>query len=129
MLDNLDKELERRGLKFVRYADDFMIFVKSSRSAERVFQSVQRYVTETLPDVSYTRHALRDVEQMPDAAPNRDKQCRTMIHCTNATAACTRPKAFRHGCRTLRVCFVVLRNNVDELESVFLRGSQTRFGD
>ncbi len=48
MLDDLDKELERRGLKFVRYADDFMIFVKSSRSARRVFKSVQRYVTDTL---------------------------------------------------------------------------------
>ncbi len=51
----MDKELERRGLQFVpgtdaqRWsADDFMIFVKSSRSAQRVFESVQRYVTQTL---------------------------------------------------------------------------------
>ena len=35
-LDKLDKELEIRGLRFVRYADDFDIFVKSERSAERV---------------------------------------------------------------------------------------------
>ena len=48
LLDNLDKELERRGLQFVRYADDFMIFVKSPRSAQRAFESVQRYVTQTL---------------------------------------------------------------------------------
>ncbi len=48
LLDDLDKELERRGLRFVRYADDFQIFVKSSRSAQRVFESVQRYVTQTL---------------------------------------------------------------------------------
>jgi RNA-directed DNA polymerase len=48
MLDDLDKELECRGLKFVRYADDFQVFVKSSRSAERVFGSVQRYLTRTL---------------------------------------------------------------------------------
>ena len=48
LLDDLVKELERRGLKFVRYADDFMIFVKSSRSAQRVFESVQRYLTQTL---------------------------------------------------------------------------------
>ena len=39
LLDDLDKELERRGLKFARYADDFMIFVKSLRSAQRVFES------------------------------------------------------------------------------------------
>jgi len=44
LLDELDKELERRGLKFVRYAGDFLIFVKSSRSADRVFRSVQRYL-------------------------------------------------------------------------------------
>ncbi|MDH3768809.1 MAG: group II intron reverse transcriptase/maturase, partial [Gammaproteobacteria bacterium] len=48
LLDDLDKELERRGLRFVRYADDFMIFVKSQRSAERVFASVQRFLTQQL---------------------------------------------------------------------------------
>lgn len=48
LLDDLDKELEHRGLKFVRYADDFVIFVRSSRSAQRVFVSVQRYLNETL---------------------------------------------------------------------------------
>ena len=48
LLDDLDKELEHRGLKFVRYADDFVIFVRSSRSAQRVFKSVQRYLKETL---------------------------------------------------------------------------------
>lgn len=48
LLDDLDKELEHRGLKFVRYADDFVIFVRSSRSAERVFKSVQRYLHGTL---------------------------------------------------------------------------------
>ena len=48
LLDDLDKELERRGLKFVRYADDFVIFVRSERSAQRVFTSVQRYLTRHL---------------------------------------------------------------------------------
>ena len=48
LLDNLDKELERRGLPFVRYADDFMIFVRSERSAQRVFASVQRFLTQRL---------------------------------------------------------------------------------
>ena len=42
LLDDLDKELERRRLKFVRYADDFVIFVRSERRAQRVFSSVQR---------------------------------------------------------------------------------------
>ena len=38
LLDDLDKELEHRGLRFVRYADDFVIFTRSQRSAERVFR-------------------------------------------------------------------------------------------
>jgi RNA-directed DNA polymerase len=48
LLDDLDKELERRELHFVRYADDFMIFVRSERSAHRVFASVKRYLTQHL---------------------------------------------------------------------------------
>jgi RNA-directed DNA polymerase len=48
LLDDLDKELESRGLRFVRYADDFVIFTRSKRSAERVFASVHRYLTRKL---------------------------------------------------------------------------------
>ena len=48
LLDDLDKELERRRLKFVRYADDFVIFVRTERSAQRVFSSVQCYLTRVL---------------------------------------------------------------------------------
>jgi len=48
LLDDLDKELERRGLPFVRYADDFVIFTKTRRAAERVFRGVNRYLTKTL---------------------------------------------------------------------------------
>lgn len=47
-MDDLDKELESRGLRFVRYADDFVIFTRSKRSAERVFESVHRYLTRKL---------------------------------------------------------------------------------
>jgi group II intron reverse transcriptase/maturase len=48
LLDDLDKELERRGLPFVRYADDFVIFTKTRRAAERVFNGVNRYLTKAL---------------------------------------------------------------------------------
>jgi RNA-directed DNA polymerase len=44
MLDPLDKELESRGLRFARYADDFLILVKSLRAAQRVLQSISRFV-------------------------------------------------------------------------------------
>jgi len=48
VLDELDRELERRGLHFVRYADDFVIYVRSRRAGERVMESVTRYVTRRL---------------------------------------------------------------------------------
>ena len=48
MLNELDKELERRGLPFVRYADDSMIFCKSKRAAMRVKESITRFIENTL---------------------------------------------------------------------------------
>ncbi len=48
LLDDLDKELESRGLHFARYADDFQIYVKTHRSARRVFASVERFLTRKL---------------------------------------------------------------------------------
>ena len=48
LLDDLDKELERRGHRFVRYADDFIILVKSQRAGERVMASVQRFLERKL---------------------------------------------------------------------------------
>ena len=47
-LDKLDKELESRGLAFVRYADDFVVFAKSSKSAERVMKSVSSWIERKL---------------------------------------------------------------------------------
>jgi RNA-directed DNA polymerase len=48
LLDDLDKELERRDLPFVRYADDFAVFAKSARAASRIMDSVSVYLTKTL---------------------------------------------------------------------------------
>ena len=44
VLDELDKELEKRGHRFVRYADDFMIYCRSKKAAERVKQNITRYL-------------------------------------------------------------------------------------
>ena len=44
MLNELDKELERRGHRFVRYADDCMIFCKSRKSAERTLRNILPYI-------------------------------------------------------------------------------------
>ena len=48
LLDDLDKELERRGHRFARYADDCNIYVRSRRAGERVMDSVQRFLGEVL---------------------------------------------------------------------------------
>jgi RNA-directed DNA polymerase len=48
LLDRLDKELEKRGHKFVRYADDCNIYVKSKRAGERVLASVTRFLSRKL---------------------------------------------------------------------------------
>ncbi len=48
MLNELDKELEARGLNFVRYADDCLIMVKSEKAANRVMESVSTFITKKL---------------------------------------------------------------------------------
>ncbi len=48
MLDQLDKELEKRGHRFCRYADDCNIYVKSKRSADRVIAGVSKFIEEKL---------------------------------------------------------------------------------
>ena len=48
MLNELDKELEARGLDFVRYADDCIIMVGSKQAADRVMKSITRYIEEKL---------------------------------------------------------------------------------
>ena len=48
MLNELDKELEKRGHRFVRFADDCMIFCKSQRASERVLVSITKYIEQAL---------------------------------------------------------------------------------
>ena len=46
VLDELDQELERRGHRFCRYADDCNIYVRSQRAGERVMATACRFLTE-----------------------------------------------------------------------------------
>ncbi len=48
MLDDLDWELGRRGHRFVRYADDVMVYVASERAGQRVSESIRQYVESRL---------------------------------------------------------------------------------
>jgi hypothetical protein len=66
LLDDLDKELEKRGHRFVRYADDFLILVKSHRAEVRVFRSLERFLNRRLkPEI------------------NKDKSCVAKTNDTN----------------------------------------------
>ena len=64
MLDSLDKELEKRGHKFARYADDFTILVNSPRAGKRVLDSISRYLSHRLkPVVNTTKcHVVKTSE-------------------------------------------------------------------
>jgi RNA-directed DNA polymerase len=48
VLDELDRELEHRGLRFVRYADDCNIYVRSERAGQRVMKSITQFITHKL---------------------------------------------------------------------------------
>ena len=62
-LDDLDKELEQRGLPFVRYADDFVIFTKSQAAAQRVYRSVERFLSERLKlIVNHDKSSIRTTD-------------------------------------------------------------------
>jgi RNA-directed DNA polymerase len=59
VLDELDRELERRGHRFVRYADDSNIYVRSQRAGQRVMKSVTRFITQELKlKVNETKSAV-----------------------------------------------------------------------
>ncbi len=60
VLDELDRELARRGHRFVRYADDCNIYVRSERSGKRVMASIRRFIERRLP---------------PAAASEPDEEC------------------------------------------------------
>jgi RNA-directed DNA polymerase len=64
LLDDLDKELEKRGHRFVRYADDFIIPVKSRSAGERVMRSVQRFLERKLKlQVNREKSQVRKTDQ------------------------------------------------------------------
>ncbi len=59
VLDEFDRELERRGHRFVRYADDSNIYVRSERAGQRVLESITRFITQNLKlKVNETKSAV-----------------------------------------------------------------------
>ena len=63
LLDDLDKELERRGHRFCRYADDCNIYVRSKQAGERVMQSITRFLVNKLLRVNAAKSAAAHVQE------------------------------------------------------------------
>ncbi len=64
VLDELDRELECRGLRFVRYADDCNIYVRSERAGQRVMKSITHFITNKLKlKVNETKSAVAQPQE------------------------------------------------------------------
>lgn len=75
MLNELDKELEKRGLRFTRYADDCVIVVQSEKAANRVMESITKFIEKKL--------GLKvNVEKSKVARPNQIKYLGFGFYCT-----------------------------------------------
>ncbi len=65
VLDELDQELKRRGLKFVRYADDMLIFTGSQKSAERVYTGISDFIRDKMRlKVNATKSGIRKLNEV-----------------------------------------------------------------
>jgi RNA-directed DNA polymerase len=111
MLDVLDKELEKRGHRFVRYADDCNIYVRSQRAGERVMAGIERFLAKRLRlRINKAKSAVaKPSVQIPGLQLYRWKRT-AAAHCaagdrplqgkgpgTDAAHARTQPRADRQG--------------------------------
>jgi RNA-directed DNA polymerase len=125
VLDELDRELERRGHRYVRYADDSNIYVRSKRAGQRVMASITRFITQKLKlKVNETKSAV--------ARPQERKFLGFSFTDGPEIKRTIAPKAlerFKHRIRevTLRAKGVSLETTIAELAS-YLRGWRSYFG-
>src|SRR5437899_3520093 len=125
VLDELDRELERRGHRYVRYADDCNIYVRSERAGQRVMESITRFITQKLTlKVNESKSAV--------ARPQERKFLGFSFTDGPEIKRTIAPKAlerFKHRIRevTLRAKGVSLETTIAELAS-YLRGWRSYFG-
>jgi RNA-directed DNA polymerase len=125
VLDELDRELERRGHRYLRYADDSNIYVRSERAGQRVMESITRFITHKLKlKVNETKSAV--------ARPQARKLLGFSFSAGPEIKRTIAPKAlerFKHRVReiTRRAKGVSLKTTIAELAS-YLRGWRSYFG-
>jgi RNA-directed DNA polymerase len=126
VLDELDRELERRGHHFVRYADDCNIYVDSERAGQRVMESVTHFITHRLKlKVNQAKSAV--------ARPGQRKFLGFSFTGEREPRRRIAPKAiarFKQRIReqTRRTCGISLAQMVKEI-ATYLRGWLGYFGD
>jgi RNA-directed DNA polymerase len=125
VLDELDRELERRGHRFVRYADDSNIYVRSQRAGQRVMKSVTRFITQKLQlKVNETKSAV--------ARPQERKFLGFSFTASPEAKRVVAPQAldrFKQRIReiTRRAKGVSMKTTIEEL-APFMRGWRSYFG-
>src|SRR3954452_10723202 len=125
VLDELDRELERRGHCFVRYADDCNIYVRSERAGQRVMESVTQFITQKLKlKVNETKSAV--------ARPQERKFLGFSFSAGPAAKRVIAPKAldrFKRRVReiTRRAKGVSMETTMEEL-APYMRGWRSYFG-
>jgi RNA-directed DNA polymerase len=125
VLDELDRELERRGHRFVRYADDSNIYVRSQRAGQRVMKSVTRFITQELKlKVNETKSAV--------ARPRERKFLGFSFTASPEAKRVIAPQAldrFKQRIReiTRRAKGVSMKTTIEEL-APFMRGWRSYFG-
>ncbi len=125
VLDELDRELERRGHRFVRYADDSNIYVRSQRAGQRVMKSVTRFITQKLKlKVNETKSAV--------ARPQVRKFLGFSFTASPEAKRVIAPQAldrFKQRIReiTRRAKGVSMKTTIEEL-APFVRGWRSYFG-
>src|ERR1700724_2477866 len=125
VLDELDRELERRGHRFVRYADDSNIYVRSEQAGQRVMKSITRFIEHNLKlKVNETKSAV--------ARPQERKFLGFSFTAGPEVKRVIAPKAldrFKRRIReiTRRAKGVSIQKTIEELAS-YMRGWRSYFG-
>jgi RNA-directed DNA polymerase len=125
VLDELDQELECRGHRFVRYADDCNIYVRSERAGQRVMESITRFIMQELKlKVNETKSAV--------ARPQERKFLGFSFTVVPEVKRIIAPKAldrFKQRIReiTRRAKGVSMKTTIEELAS-YMRGWRSYFG-
>ena len=126
VLDELDKELESRGHRYVRYADDCNIYVSSRRAGERVMKSITRFITQRL------KLRVNEGKSAVDSPQNRTFLGYTFTGGQSPNRRKIAPKSVKRfkaqvRCLTRRNWGISLEDRIERL-SRYLRGWRGYYG-